>query len=86
MAEILEPRVEAGETKATTVIEASSKMSQTSDNVADIYIDPELEKAALRKFDKWLLPVAFTFLVLSSLDRSNVSATSLVLEKLYLEY
>lgn len=41
----------------------------------DIYIDPEKEKAALKKFDKWLLPVAFVFLVLSSLDRNNVSST-----------
>lgn len=37
-----------------------------------IYIDPEKEKAALRKFDKWLVPLAFIFLVLSSLDRNNV--------------
>ena len=41
--------------------------------VADIYIDPLREKAALRKFDKWLVPVAFSFLVLSSLDRNTVS-------------
>lgn len=40
--------------------------------VEDIYIDPAREKAALRKFDIWFIPVAFTFLVLSSLDRNNV--------------
>lgn len=39
-----------------------------------IYIEPEKEKAALRKFDLFLLPVAFMFLLLSSLDRSNVRA------------
>jgi hypothetical protein len=38
-----------------------------------IYIDPEKEKAALKKFDKWLVPVAFIFMVLSSLVRNNVS-------------
>lgn len=43
-----------------------------SENEEIIFIDPEREKAALRKFDIWLVPVAFTFLVLSSLDRSNV--------------
>lgn len=32
---------------------------------ADIYIDPVLEKAALRKFDKFFLPQAFAFLVSS---------------------
>ena len=39
----------------------------------DVYVDPELEKSCLKKFDRWLLPVAFAFLVLSSLDRNNVS-------------
>ncbi|KAL2815241.1 major facilitator superfamily domain-containing protein [Aspergillus cavernicola] len=34
--------------------------------------DTEREKAALRKFDKWLVPVAFIFLVLCSLDRNNI--------------
>ncbi|KAH8886035.1 MFS general substrate transporter [Thozetella sp. PMI_491] len=43
-----------------------------SSSPADIYIDPEKEKAAMKKFDKWLVPVAFVFLVLSSLDRNNV--------------
>ena len=42
-----------------------------------IYIDPEKEKAALRKFDKFLLPVSIVFLVLSGLDRNNVSEASL---------
>ncbi|KAF6831054.1 major facilitator superfamily transporter [Colletotrichum plurivorum] len=37
-----------------------------------VQIDPIIEKAALRKFDKFLLPVAFLFLLLSSLDRSNI--------------
>ncbi len=41
--------------------------------MVEIHIDPAIETSALRKFDKWLLPVAFTFLVLSSLDRTNVS-------------
>lgn len=50
-----------------------SGIDSPSELVVDIYIDPEKEKAALRKFDKWLVPVAFCFLVLSSLDRNNVS-------------
>lgn len=37
-----------------------------------IYIDPEKEKAVLRKFDKFLLPQAFLFILLNYLDRSNL--------------
>lgn len=38
-----------------------------------IYIEPEKEAAALRKFDKYVLPVSVVFLVLATLDRNNVS-------------
>lgn len=38
-----------------------------------IYIDPEKEKAAFRKFDRYVLPVSVIFMVLSALDRNNVS-------------
>ncbi|KAE9978129.1 hypothetical protein BLS_006385 [Venturia inaequalis] len=37
-----------------------------------IYIDPEEERAVLRKFDKFLLPQAFVFILLNYLDRSNL--------------
>lgn len=37
-----------------------------------IYIDPEKEKAVLRKFDKYILPQAFLFILLNYLDRSNL--------------
>lgn len=50
----------------TVVQDASSEEGMA------IYISPEREAAALRKFDRWLVPVAFAFLVLSSLDRNNV--------------
>lgn len=49
-----------------------SGIDSPTELVSGIYVDPEKEKAALRKFDKWLVPVAFCFLVLSSLDRNNV--------------
>ncbi|TGO63833.1 hypothetical protein BOTNAR_0095g00310 [Botryotinia narcissicola] len=35
-------------------------------------IDPQKEAAALRKFDKYVLPVSVIFLVLSTLDRNNL--------------
>jgi hypothetical protein len=36
------------------------------------YIDPVLEKQALRKFDKWLLPQMMLLVAISFLDRSNI--------------
>jgi hypothetical protein len=36
------------------------------------YIDPVLEKAVLRKFDKWLLPQMMLLMLVSNLDRSNI--------------
>lgn len=37
-----------------------------------IFIEPTKEAAALRRFDKFFVPAAYVFLVLSALDRSNV--------------
>lgn len=37
-----------------------------------IYIDPEKEKAAFKKFDKYVVPVSFIFMLLCALDRNNV--------------
>jgi hypothetical protein len=42
-----------------------------------IYIDPEKEKAAFRKFDRYVVPVSFIFMLLCALDRNNVSETYL---------
>ena len=36
------------------------------------YIDPELEKRVLRKFDVWLLPQMMLLMLVSNLDRSNI--------------
>lgn len=46
----------------------------SEDGVGDVipYIDPELEKKALRKFDKWLLPQMMLLVAISFLDRSNI--------------
>jgi hypothetical protein len=38
-----------------------------------IYIDPAKEAACRAKFDKYVVPVSIIFLVLSTLDRNNVS-------------
>ncbi|KAF2015363.1 MFS general substrate transporter [Aaosphaeria arxii CBS 175.79] len=65
------------ETKNPTLVDETntsvhSSPDERSSPTELIYVDPEKEKAALRKFDKWLVPVAFVFLVLSSLDRNNI--------------
>lgn len=38
-----------------------------------IYIDPAKEAACRKKFDKYVVPVSVIYLVLSTLDRNNVS-------------
>ena len=38
-----------------------------------IYIDPAREAAVRRKFDIYVVPVSVIYLVLSTLDRNNVS-------------
>jgi hypothetical protein len=38
-----------------------------------IGITPEQEAAARSKFDKYLVPVSLIFIILSALDRNNVS-------------
>jgi hypothetical protein len=44
----------------------------TIDTFETIHIDAEKEKAVMRKFDKYLLPQAFIFILLNYLDRSNL--------------
>ncbi|KAG4422004.1 hypothetical protein IFR04_004863 [Cadophora malorum] len=44
--------------------------SETSSQA--IYIDPEKEKAALKKFDEYTVPASFVFMLLCALDRSNL--------------
>lgn len=47
--------------------------SQSTDAGSSIYVDPEKEASARRKFDKYLVPVCLIFIILSALDRNNVS-------------
>lgn len=54
----------------------SEVLVPSSDSV--IHITPEKEAAAQRKFDKYLVPVCLVFIILSSLDRNNVSRVSLL--------
>ncbi|KAI1775355.1 hypothetical protein F4818DRAFT_451689 [Hypoxylon cercidicola] len=49
-----------------------SCIDSPSELVSGIHDDPKKGQAALRKFDKWLVPVAFGFMVLSSFNRNNL--------------
>lgn len=61
------------EPKVPFDIESHVSEEATAGTSELIYIDPAKEAAAFRKFDKYVLPVSVVFLVLSSLDRNNVS-------------
>ena len=63
-------------------MEKTTKDSSVSAEPADayeegtqtaIYVDPVKEAAARKKFDMYVVPVSVIFLVLSTLDRNNVS-------------
>lgn len=59
-------------------VDIDAKNDMVDDRVSDaggtvIHIDPKKEAAARRKFDKFLLPVSLVFIILSALDRNNVS-------------
>lgn len=43
-----------------------------------IYIDPAREAAVRRKFDIYVVPVSVIYLVMSTLDRNNVSSCLLL--------
>ncbi|KGO38456.1 Major facilitator superfamily domain, general substrate transporter [Penicillium expansum] len=57
----------------TTFDDAEVSVDVRSDQASSIiYIDPEKEAAARRKFDKYLVPVSLIFIILSALDRNNI--------------
>jgi hypothetical protein len=43
-----------------------------------VYVDPEKEAAAQKRFDKYLVPVALILIVLAALDRNNVRKALIV--------
>ena len=60
--------------KKPTVVDTSNTVDYPDEAEGSvIYIDPEKEAAVRRKFDKYVVPVSVIFLVLSTLDRNNVS-------------
>lgn len=73
------------EDKKTAVVDTEIGVDVRSHEISSaIYIDPEKEAAARRKFDKYLVPVSLIFIILSALDRNNVSRVLAPRETLHL--
>ena len=60
-----------------TVSEAPSADQYGVGTTTTIYIDPEREAAVRRKFDIYVVPISVIYLVMSTLDRNNVSLLNL---------
>lgn len=56
----------------------SSKENDATTEPTFIYIDPGREAAVRRKFDIYVVPVSVIYLVMSTLDRNNVSLCCLL--------
>lgn len=62
------------DTKMPPIVDDKGSVEyDTGETLAAIYIDPASEAACRRKFDLYVVPVSVIFLVLSTLDRNNVS-------------
>ncbi|ERT00485.1 hypothetical protein HMPREF1624_03858 [Sporothrix schenckii ATCC 58251] len=59
--------------KKTATVDTEAVVDIRSDDATPVvYVDPEKEASARRKFDTYLVPVSLIFIVLSALDRNNV--------------
>lgn len=56
-----------------TAFEAATDEDHGIGTTTSIYIDPAKEAAVRRKFDIYVVPVSVIYLVMSTLDRNNVS-------------
>ena len=63
------------ETKKFDIVDVQDSVDDYCSGEAGplLYIDPVKEAACRKKFDKYVVPVSVIFLVLSTLDRNNVS-------------
>lgn len=59
------------ESKTLPPRESSRSPSPTA-GYDDIYIDPQLERRTVAKFDKYVLPQMAVLIILAYLDRSNI--------------
>lgn len=63
---------ETGEKPAMVSATNNSHKSAEAMAASEIYIDPEKEKAIIRKFDYLVLPQFVIILILAYLDRTNI--------------
>lgn len=54
--------------------EAEDEVVEIGTSTHVIYVDPEKEKSAFKKFDRYVVPASFVFMLLCALDRNNASA------------
>ncbi|KAJ5836650.1 high-affinity nicotinic acid transporter-like protein [Penicillium robsamsonii] len=62
----------AEDTKTAVVDTEVGIETQSTETGSSIYLDPEKEASARRKFDKYLVPASLIFIILSALDRNNI--------------
>jgi hypothetical protein len=67
--------------KETIISDKASTEDHGVGTTTTIYIDPAREAAVRRKFDIYVVPVSVIYLVLSTLDRNNVSCITHTLSK-----
>lgn len=70
--------IKTEDTKTTVIDTEVSIAARSNEASSTIYIDPQKEAAARRKFDKYLVPVSLIFIILSALDRNNVRILGVV--------
>lgn len=51
---------------------SAAPLSDSEQGESEIYVDPELEKRTLRKFDIYVLPQFMLLVLIAYLDRSNI--------------
>jgi hypothetical protein len=63
---------------APSITKGSSQVAdiKNTDLTSDIYVDPVIEKRALSKFDKFMLPQIAILVLIAYLDRSNIGKDS----------
>lgn len=55
-----------------SILEMASSVPDPHSIAADIFVDPVIERRALSKFDKLLLPQIAILVLIAYLDRSNI--------------
>ena len=63
---------------------ACETVVELSEGSNEIYVDPDVEKSIISKFDKYMMPQMAVLVLLAYLDRSNIGM--LILEHVSMQY